>query len=137
MLYFRDILGTINYNGTEVINIFRNIDFDVLKNSNFLDDYIIQDGETPESISLNLYGDRDHAWTIMIINTIQNRFYDFPLTDKLVEKNKQDMLLMGYTLTEIQEFETDNDAKRYIKVLKPSVMQSFLFQVQDKIAGRL
>jgi hypothetical protein len=137
MLYFRDVLRTIDYNGTKIVNIFKNINFDILKNVNNLDDYVIKDGDTPESISLDLYGEIDHAWTIMIVNTIQNLFFDFPMTDRMVEKTKKDMLLMGYTLNEIEQFEIDNDAKRYIKVLKPSVMQIFLFNLQDKIAGRL
>lgn len=136
MLYFRDVLQTVDYNGIEIINIFRSIDFDIIKNSEFLEDYIIQDGETPESIAADKYGSDSYAWIIMIVNSIHNRFFNFPLTDALIQKYQADMLYMGYTQQEIIDFETNNDASRYIKILKPTLLQTLLFKLQDKIAGK-
>lgn len=136
MKYFRDVLGSINYNGTDVVNIFKNVDFDILKNDDFLDDYVIRDGDTPIRIALNLYGNADLFWIIMIINKMYNRFFDFPIPNKVTNKIKRDMLQMGYTVSEIDEFEEENDNKRIIKVLKPEFVQSFLFQLKDKVDGK-
>jgi F0F1-type ATP synthase gamma subunit len=136
MKYFRDVLGTIDYNGTNVVNIFKNVDFDILKNDDFLDDYVIKDGDTPIRIALNLYGNADLFWIIMIINKMYNRFFDFPITTRVANKIKKDMLQMGYTTTEIDSFEEENDEKRIIKVLKPEFIQSFLFQLKDKVDGK-
>lgn len=136
MKYFRDVLGTINYNGTDVVNIFKNVDFDILKNDDFLDDYVIKDGDTPIRLALELYGNPDLFWIIMIVNKMYNRFYDFPITNRVTNKIKKDMLQMGYTVSEIDEFEIENDEKRVIKVLKPEFVQSFLFQLKDKVDGK-
>jgi len=136
MKYFRDVLGSIDYNGTNVVNIFKNVDFDILKNDDFLDDYVIKDGDTPIRIALNLYGNADLFWIIMIINKMYNLFYDFPITTRVANKIKKDMLQMGYTVGEIDDFEEQNDQKRVIKVLKPEFVQSFLFQLKDKVDGK-
>ena len=84
MKYFRDILQTITYDSSEVINIFKKLNIDSVLNDEYLIDYVIQDGMTPEKISHELYDDVDLWWTIMIINNKFDRFYDFPLPDSVL-----------------------------------------------------
>ena len=67
--------------------ILKNITTRVVRKMSLIDDqslyypYTMKDGETPESISYSLYGSADYCWTIFIINTLFDRFYDFPLAN--------------------------------------------------------
>jgi len=49
-------------------DIFRHIVFIDVDTSLAFDDYYIQDGETPESVSLRLYGTTNLSWLIMMVN---------------------------------------------------------------------
>ena len=66
--------------------VLKDITTRVVRKMNLVDDqslyypYTMKDGETPESICQSLYGSADYYWTIFIINTIFDRFYDFPLS---------------------------------------------------------
>ena len=43
------------------------------------DTYVIQDGETPESVSFNYYGDVFFGWTIFFVNEMSNYHRDWPM----------------------------------------------------------
>lgn len=67
--------------------ILKNITTRVVRKMSLIDDqslyydYTMSDGETLESISYSLYGSVEYYWTILIINTLFDRFYDFPLSN--------------------------------------------------------
>jgi len=42
--------------------------------------YVMLEGETPESVSYKIYGKVDYYWTIMLVNDRFDVQYDFPLT---------------------------------------------------------
>jgi len=44
-------------------------------------DYIVQDGERPDSVSVKLYGSSEYTWIILLLNDIMSLF-DWPLTTK-------------------------------------------------------
>lgn len=44
-------------------------------------EHSITDGETPETLSYNYYGDKKYFWIILLSNNIQDYFYDWPLKD--------------------------------------------------------
>ena len=77
---YPDFVDPTNY------QILKNITTRVVRKISLIDDqslyytYTMKDGETPESISYSLYGSADYYWTIFIINTIFDRYYDFPLS---------------------------------------------------------
>ena len=76
-----DIKGDNNYK--VVPNIFRRIK---VKNKMkdtvpLLDKYAIQDGETPETLAYKVYGNAKYHWIILLLNNIQNRYYDWPLSN--------------------------------------------------------
>lgn len=64
-----------------VKNIWRRNDvLDTYFNSlTLFDEYIIQDGETPEIISYDYYEDVFLGWTIMVVNDITNFHRDWPM----------------------------------------------------------
>ena len=48
--------------------------------------YDVPSGETPESISYKHFGSTDYFWVICLMNNVQDRFYDWPLTDQAFEE---------------------------------------------------
>jgi hypothetical protein len=140
MKYFNEILGKIDYNGTEIINIFRKYDIPVEENEKYLDDYVIEDGATPEIISYKLYGTTDLWWTIMVLNQKYDRFFDFPLSTKGLNQYIDYLDGIGQINklvdAEVEALQSANDEKRYIKVIKPAHIRDFMFKVQDLINDR-
>jgi hypothetical protein len=140
MKYFNEILGKIDYNGTEIINIFRKYDIPVEENEKYLDDYVIEDGATPEIISYKLYGTTDLWWTIMVLNQKYDRFFDFPLSTKGLNQYIDYLDGIGQINklvdAEVEALQSANDEKRYIKVIKPAHIRDFMFKVQDLINER-
>jgi hypothetical protein len=41
-------------------------------------DYIVQDGERPDTVANKLYGSPDHTWIVLLVNNILS-LYDWPL----------------------------------------------------------
>lgn len=81
-MYFNK-LGTTEYNGITIPDFLRRVS--VTGNvsvSNLVDQYTIIEGESPESLSFNYYGTVDYYWTIMILNNIKSRYFDWPLSSQ-------------------------------------------------------
>ena len=53
-----------------LVDIFKNVSFTNVENNNAFDDYYIQDGETPETVSLKMYGTTSYAWLVLLVNGI-------------------------------------------------------------------
>lgn len=53
-----------------LVDIFKNISFTNVENNNAFDDYYIQDGETPENVSLKFYGTTSYGWLVLLVNGI-------------------------------------------------------------------
>jgi hypothetical protein len=69
-----------------LVDIFRNVAFKNVEESNAYDDYYIQDGETPEIISARLYGNTTYSWLILLINNITNLDTEWFISAKEYEK---------------------------------------------------
>jgi len=82
-MYFNK-LGTTEYNGVTIPDIFKRIVIanDEIVKSDLFEQYEIIEGETPESLSFNYYGRVDYYWTILIINNIKSRFFDWPMNSQ-------------------------------------------------------
>ena len=48
--------------------------------------HAVTDSETPESLSLEYYGTIKHYWVNMMINKYYNRYYDWPMTERNLQK---------------------------------------------------
>lgn len=59
---------TIGSKTVTLVDIFRSIAFSNTETSNAYDDYYIQDGETPETVAIKLYGTSSLSWLIMLVN---------------------------------------------------------------------
>lgn len=42
-------------------------------------DYVVQDGDRPDSVATKVYGSPDYTWIVLILNGMQS-LYDWPLT---------------------------------------------------------
>ena len=81
-MYF-DKLGTTEYNGTTIPDILKRITLSGnISTSNLVDQYTIIEGETPESLSYNYYGSVDYYWTILLLNNIRSRYFNWPMSAK-------------------------------------------------------
>ena len=65
---YSQIVYKIGSKEVTLLDIFRNISFVDVDTSKAFDDYYIQDGETPESVSLKLYANANYSWLIMLVN---------------------------------------------------------------------
>lgn len=76
-------------NKTSVVkDITRNIRFrrDILADITVYDEYDIVDGETPEIIAENIYGNAQYHWIIMLANDRYDYIEDFPLAEPQLVK---------------------------------------------------
>lgn len=100
----------------------------VLGLASSLEDYSIQDGETPETIAFDFFDDANLHWVIMLVNNVMNIYNDWPKTTHqlesyLIEKYKTQSDSDGNTviLSEAETLELieftgtpSNDYKSYI-----------------------
>jgi hypothetical protein len=49
-------------------------------------DYVVLDGETPESIAYNYYDSVNYHWVILLTNQIQDPQWDWPMSGKVFDK---------------------------------------------------
>ena len=83
---YYDAVG--NKNPKLVTNILKRVKVkDVVKNDVALfDKYQVKFGESPEITSFKLYGSVDYYWTILLMNNIRDRFYEWPLSEQQFEE---------------------------------------------------
>ena len=115
-------------------------------NRAYFEQYFVREGDTPESLAHQVYGDSELHWIILYGNYMTNPYYDWPLTYRDLQKfvNKKygvaninnthhyedadkyevDSTASGATaITNFVHEETLNDAKRQINIIKPEYTQ--------------
>lgn len=92
MTYFSKLpLTTYEFNSSS--SIVRNI----LTRSSFISEYkpytdlyntyLIQDGETPQSVALKFYNSTTYHWIVLLFNEIHNPLFDWPLDQLTLTNN--------------------------------------------------
>ena len=72
--------------------ILRNITSRVVRRENLIDDknvfytYTMKEEESIENVSEKLYGTVNYYWTIMLINNRFDRFFDFPMSNRILQQ---------------------------------------------------
>ena len=62
-----------------------------IRSGSFLfDNYDVHDGERPEDIAFQQYGDPELHWVILMTNNITDRFYQWPLTQPQFQEHLKD-----------------------------------------------
>jgi hypothetical protein len=79
-------LGTL-YDNTLVTDILKRVYFsEEFTKSNLVENYFIEDGDTPESIAYILYKKSEYAWYILTLNILTNKFEEWPLTQNILSE---------------------------------------------------
>ena len=143
MKYFSNI-PTFNYGASNASdsalmkNIFYVIKFDVSDSA--IEYYTINGVKRLDQISFELYGSTDYWWLIASINNIQDIIFDLPLSeDYIIESSKRkakkyyDDISTGDGLSKYLEiydkYIEENDNKRSIKVISPSVLPDIITDI--------
>lgn len=54
--------------------------------TNILTPYLIEDGDTPQSLAMSLYGATTFHWIVLMFNEIHNPYFDWPISPVDLEK---------------------------------------------------
>ena len=156
MSYFSNF-NTINYDikgikfnpqFTPITNILTRVRMktEFIKNKVYYSDYMVVDGETPESLAHDFYGDAHLAWIVMYAQMITNPYYDWPLkyydlTKYIAKKYGTDQLSPHHyensdgwevdatssgaqVVTNFKYEEIENDKRRAINLVRPEFVNA-------------
>lgn len=139
MKYF-ELLPKLDYNNTEVRNIFKHYILASEVDRGYLQKYVVTEYETLEKISYKLYDTTDYWWILAIVNDFKDIIFDIPLSSEMMkqiateESKKYPVEQQMAKYVEIYEqLEAENDAKREIDVVNPRFMSQILTQVMEGI----
>ena len=57
----------------------------LINNISLYNKYDVKSGETPENIAYKHFGDSELHWVILLTNNIQDRYYDWPMSEQEFE----------------------------------------------------
>ena len=57
----------------------------VINEASLYNKYDVKSGETPETIAFKHFGDSELHWVILLTNNIQDRYYDWPMSEQEFE----------------------------------------------------
>ena len=63
---------------------------DIIKEETLYVDYVVKDGQRPDQVSYELYGDEQFYWVILQINDIVDYYNQWPLSYKELEEYSKD-----------------------------------------------
>ena len=88
ILYLKYDKNPENGSYITIRNIFARIKLidNIIPGSTLFEDYFVKDGERPDTVSMDFYGDPGNDWIIMIINNIKNLYEDWPLSNIAFEE---------------------------------------------------
>lgn len=141
-MYYFEKVPEITYKGKKIKDITRRIVVrdKIKENIELYEPYIVKDGETPETIAFDFYGNSNYHWIIILMNNIIDPFYDWILSEQevlsLTEKNYDDIRAVHHyedndgrivhssdpeatPITNIEYERALNEQKREIKIIKP------------------
>ena len=98
------------------------------------DDYVVNDGERPDSVSTKFYGTPVYDWIIILCNRYTNLYEEWPMDTTSLEDYLDRKY--GSKLYDVVQYETDEitDTKGNVLVKKGTVVNSnFLFTTYEGI----
>jgi hypothetical protein len=70
-------------------------------------DYVIQDGERPDTVATKIYGGPEYTWIVLILNNLLT-LYDWPLTEYEFNRYIEDKYGSQHAATEVLYYLTTN-----------------------------
>lgn len=86
---YQTIQYTIGNKTVSLVDIFRNITFTNTETSLAYDDYYLDDGETPEDVSVRLYGTTSYSWLVLMVNNIAHIKEDWYISTEEFKKQQE------------------------------------------------
>jgi len=112
-----DSTGT-NKDITVCVNLLKRVAVRTQAKSNayYFDKYDIREGETPESIAFDLYGDSELHWIILFINDITDRYYGWPMTLRQFESFLEDKYTNINAVHHYEIYQSSGDTTKVINI---------------------
>jgi len=120
-------------------------------------DYDIRDGQTPDNIAYDYYGDSNLHWVVLLMNDIVDPFFDWPLTVTQLRRHvienfgvanintlhhwelNSEVVPAGtnnaVAISNMMFMEKANEAKRTIKLLNPEFIPQIISEFKKQING--
>jgi len=123
--YYPKILYDVEGNGNPkvITNLLRRVKIKngLKESASLFDEVEVQNGETPEILADNFYGDQKYYWIILLFNNIKDRFYDWPLDNVQFESYVNDKYtnpnaVHHYEITQESGPTSSNDDSHKIQV---------------------
>lgn len=124
MKYFK-LLPTVTIDQYKFKNVFQKLFLTEIKEDQLLM-YRINENERIEDLAYRFYRSTEYWWVIAIINNIRDIIFDFPLSEDAIQSMAREKAMINDVLNNtlfIQEYDklqAENDAKRSIRLVKPS-----------------
>lgn len=141
MKYF-DLLDNIEQPDGKIKNLFQQI---VLKGEipiAYKENYVMQDGDSLESLAFRLYGNHELFWLLSILNGIQDLVYDLPLPIKVLQtiSKKETKILLNRMATDPyikqyldQKLYNFRDTESFFAIINPMTDAQINAQAQAEL----
>jgi len=104
-----------------------------IKNIKFYEVHKLQDGDKWESLALKYYGNQKMFWILILINEMDDPYYDFALTLREIARatyyNSLSDLALQNRIVNYNRALINNDTKRELRILKPEYISKFEFEI--------
>lgn len=121
-LYFQNF-PRIKYNSKFTRNILLKAKFfkDAIENKSVFYPYTIKEGERPDTVANDYYGDSNYYWVVLLSNDILDPYFDWPMTqeqfDAYIIKEYGSIPIASQTVSHYKynEFDKENDVESVYK----------------------
>lgn len=144
-----DKFNIVEFNNKKTKDFIKGFDItNISKKGDFFLDYVIEGNQNLDALSYKIYGDASYYWTIILVNNIQDSFFDLPLSSEELKKIALDELneycaqnnftdtqtkkyIQDNYYTKYMELEDENNLKRRIKIVRPEQLHKFITLLED------
>lgn len=144
-----DKFNIVEFNNKKTKDFIKGFDItNISKKGDFFLDYVIEGNQNLDALSYKIYGDASYYWTIILVNNIQDSFFDLPLSSEELKKIALDELneycaqnnftdtqtkkyIQDNYYTKYMELEDENNLKRRIKIVRPDQLHKFITLLED------
>ena len=108
---------------------------DIFKEETLYEQYFVKNGQRPDQISYNLYGDEQYYWVILQINEITDYYSQWPLSQYELDEYILKKYGSDLVADEVRHYETQRVVDREGNQLLPSglkVSKDYKFTYKDE-----
>lgn len=142
---------TVTFNNKKTKDFIKGFDItNIESKGDFFMSYSIDGSPNLDTLSYIIYDDISYYWTIVLVNNIQDLFFDLPISQEELKALTKEQLTseaeyLGYSSSEIDSYilnnyydrfvklETENDEKRKIRVVRPEMLAKFISLVESAV----